>query len=194
MWTFSMFPLLPAGYFYFNDMHFDWYNNRPTLFPYYVLYTYSRPAEFLQRSKYSPTSSFCKLKEWVFMRGKEELQVRNVFLKAIKLWLIASIQSASFTSGSSPQSPTMQTRGVLLALCASRFPTHFLSCATPAFSPAFPTAGQLLWEEPRMKCWELLVSCKVLIRNRRYLVLAVRFYTSEQVAAAFDVVCFFPEN
>lgn len=43
------------------------------------------------------------------MRGKEELQVRNVFLKDLKLWLIASIQSAPFTSDSFPQSPTMQT-------------------------------------------------------------------------------------
>lgn len=86
------------------------------------------------------------------MRGKEELQVRNVFLKDLKLWLIASIQAASFTSDSFPQSPTMQTRGVLLALCASRFPTHFLSRATPAFSRAFPIARQLLWEEPRTKC------------------------------------------
>lgn len=86
------------------------------------------------------------------MRGKEELQVRNVFLKDLKLWLIASIQSASFTSDSFPQSPTMQTRGVLLALCASRFPTHFLSRAAPAFSRAFLIARQLLWEEPRTKC------------------------------------------
>lgn len=50
------------------------------------------------------------------MRGKEELQVRNVFVKDLKLCLIASIQSASFTSDSLPQSPTMHTRGVLLAL------------------------------------------------------------------------------
>lgn len=146
------------------------------------------------KEQYSPTSSFCKLKEWAFMRGKEELQVRNVFLKDLKLWLIASIQSASFTSGSFPQSPTMQTRGVLLALCASCFPTHSLSQAAPAFSRAFPIARQLLWEEPRPKCWELLVSCKVAPKEQKILGFGCAVLHLRANCSCFWCSLFFPEN
>lgn len=85
-----------------------------------------------------------------------------------------------------------RTRGVLLALCASRFPTHFLCHAAPAVPS--PQQGSCYGKNPERNAESCWLAVKLLIRNRRYFVLAVQFCTSEQIAAAFDVVCFFQKT
>lgn len=128
------------------------------------------------------------------MRGKEELQVRSVFVKDLKLWLIAGIQSASFTLDSFPQSPTMQTRGGCWHCEHPAFPpTSSPELPQPSAVPS-PSQGSCYGKNPEQNAESCCLAVKLLVRNRRYFVLAVQFYTSEQIAAAFDVVCFFQKT
>lgn len=126
------------------------------------------------------------------MRGKEELQVRNVFLKDLKLWLIASIQphSPRIVSLSLPR---CRLGGFCWHCVCPAFPPSS-SRAAPAFSRAFPRARQLLWEEPRTKCWELLVSCKVAHKEQKILCFGCAVLLLRANCSCFWCSLFFPET